>query len=292
MRKIPHFLQFEKVGYSGVYFGIPAIHSSIQRSLSEFHYWGNNIPFYSKDSVFKIITGSKLKGRFENDSLVCHPPPQANSHNILLFPWYDGMKDFYYNYPNLNWFYRPSDDMQLIHRSFAKLINRLESLKDPRTYPIIKTQDCGMNLHGGVGWLMSRQAVKQVLESWDTVKNDYTTADDVMVRAYLIAANINMSLVNDRAFMGSGVLNLSLILNRSFDQIIDCGKYTIINKLKETACWHIAGNPDIWKFGDEIVRDVPDNISVAVIINGFAGVCYHNYTKEEIDKRNNADYMI
>jgi hypothetical protein len=251
----------QDIQFSGIYFAAIVVSEfNLTRIETEFSSWGNNINFFSKDSVFIPIATFTLGNQYHK-TVIYKKPNDTKKKHYIIYGYKKAMNDFYYN-TSLNWFFRLTDDVYVNMRNFGDLVNSLEAKYDPLTDVVIKGQLCASFVHGGSGWIMSRKAVEDVLKVWDNVNLDEELADDVIAPLHWKKIGVDLRDTHSDKFIGSRIHNSFVrnLENRDWKDLWHC-RGTKYSRVDSVAVWHAGSNSmNVVVHGDELIRTVPNNV--------------------------------
>ena len=274
------FFQIPDSIFPGVYFApIVVSEHNLTRIGTEYKVWGNNLKFYSKESVFIPVATFSINKTFPK-TVIYKPPKNAKKVHRLIYGFKEAMLDFYNN-TSLNWFFRLTDDVYVDMENFALFINKLDEKYDPKKRAIIKGQLCATYLHGGSGWIISRRAVELVLNVWDKVELS-DSPDDVIAPNIWEKAGLDTREMHSDQFLGSR-------LNEKYEEIsawkkLRACKTKIITRVSDIAVWHAGSNSmSVVVHGNEILRTVPENVYINLLYDGKIGIC---------SKDSNSNFLI
>ena len=268
--------EISEISFSGVYFApIVVSEHNLTRIGTEYKVWGNNIKFFSKESVFIPVATFSLNKTFPK-TVVYSPLKKTKKVHRLIYGFKEAMLDFYHN-STLDWFFRLTDDVYVNMNNFATFINNLEDKYNPKEQAIIKGHLCATYLHGGSGWIMSRRGVELVLNVWNEVELP-EAPDDVIAPKLWEKAGLDTRQMHSEQFLGSRTNDDYLVIGDSKigKQLPSCGS-NMMSRISKLAVWHAGSNSmSIVVHGDEIMRKVPNNVYYNLFDDGTIGFCINN----------------
>lgn len=256
---------------------------NLQRCRVGYEYWARDFAEIYNNSILRV--GTALDLDVELDYQYIFPWNNSLIHfQNFLHIFIQSLYDFYYS-TDLDWYVRTTDDCLVDIRKLPLFMNEIGDRKNPKRdviikghlvqSPVIVKNRNFAYLHGGSGWIMSREAVRQFLlheqDYIDEYYSEYAKGDDIVTFFMMNRMKLHPQQINSFRFLGIPLVDSSVeILEYNwYEEVKICNTTIQLNPnmyLKDVVFWH-AGRADMVTTvkGFKYLSDIPIELKVEFV---------------------------
>ncbi|OHS98681.1 hypothetical protein TRFO_34867 [Tritrichomonas foetus] len=273
-----HFLYFQSlpefsaIRTEAIYLASIVNSPNYFRTRNLYEKWGKKFIQKNPDSIFKFVSNT-LKPEFQNMTIFV--PSRVSSYRIFFQYFVSAVEDFLNN-TKLNWIYRTTEDCLVDVDQLDRYMEYLTTNFSPDDIVIrghavqfcqAKNINC-MFIHGGSGWIMSREACKCFMKNidklWEYHNSIPNLGDDVVLGYFAKLANLSFNDIDDHHFLGSPYndFEIEVVTNRTWHVLPSCvAERETMLPIRKIVFWH-SGRIDNYpiSIGVDAKKVYPNNI--------------------------------
>lgn len=194
-----------------IYLSVLCIQPGCKRGVDSYLSWKDDLELYMP-GVKVMFFGLESAPYFEERGMCkliknwVHEPEWRSAFHLNFIS-----ANEFYERTNYDWYVRTTYDVYIHALNFAKMMKRLWAKHDPQKDPVFIGQMMTDNkniakyIHGGTGWIMSREAVRRYLNEEEYMQAEYLKSahgDDVGIVKMLQVLNKTHQECHTTQFVG------------------------------------------------------------------------------------------
>lgn len=271
--------RFSATNFS-IYLAVLCIQPGCKRGVDSYLSWKDDLDVYMP-GVKVMFFGIESAPYFEERDM-CILIKGWNHEPVWRSAFHLNFKSAteFYEKTNYQWYIRTTYDVFIHAQNMAKLMKGLWRKHDPEQEPVFIGQmmkdekNIARYIHGGTGWIMSREAVRQYLLDEEYMRAEYLKSqqgDDVHIVKMLKVLNKTHEECHTTQFVGPPIgqeVWEKLLDNKATDWsfLLECAPSSRRNfpvRLNEVALLHNGNKRNyVVEIGKDVIDKAPDNVYI------------------------------